>query len=306
MNGKIMPEQTREASDWYQKMTRTLQLSGKSEGTVQAYTRAVGQLSDHIRSKDPESITEEELTEYFLYRRNVSRWAPKSLNLCYCATQFYYRTVIGREWKLLSIVRSPKEQKLPVILCREEVDRLLSCVSTLHNYTFFSTVYACGLRLQEALNLQVADIDARRMMVHVHRGKGAKDRTVPLPGQTLVLLRKYWRTHRNPLLLFPALGRGHNRGPTSTEPMNRASVQGALTRAAKKAGIQKKFSVHTLRHCYATHLLEQGVNIRVIQRYMGHSCLETTMKYLHLTRKGSEDAYRIIDSFMRGFTYERA
>jgi len=156
------------------------------------------------------------------------------------------------------------------------------------------------------LNLQVADIDARRMMVHVHRGKGAKDRTVPLPGQTLVLLRKYWRTHRNPLLLFPALGRGHNRGPTSTEPMNRASVQGALTRAAKKAGIQKKFSVHTLRHCYATHLLEQGVNIRVIQRYMGHSCLETTMKYLHLTRKGSEDAYRIIDSFMRGFTYERA
>lgn len=305
MNGKIMPEETRGTSEWYQKMRRTLQLCGKSEGTVQAYTRAVRQLSEHIR-KDPESITEEELTEYFLHRRNVSRWAPKSLNLCFCAARFYYRTVLGREWKLLSIVHSPKERKLPVILCREEVDRLLSCVSTFHNHTFFSTVYACGLRLQEALSLQVADIDARRMMVHVHRGKGAKDRNVPLPGETLLLLRKYWTTHRNPSLVFPALGRGHNQGSISTEPMNRSSVQGALTRAAKKAGIHKKISVHTLRHCYATHLLEQGVNIRVIQRYMGHSSLETTMKYLHLTQKGSEDAYRIIDSFMSGFAYERA
>ncbi len=113
------------------------------------------------------------------------------------------------------------------------------------------------------------------------------------------------KLNRNQNLIFPALGRGHSGGPTSTIPMNRSSVQGALIRSVKKAGVTKKFSVHTLRHSYATHLLEQGVNVRVIQRYMGHKSLETTMRYLHLTRKGQEDAYEIINSFMTGFTYDR-
>jgi site-specific recombinase XerD len=144
------------------------------------------------------------------------------------------------------------------------------------------------------------------MMVYVHRGKGAKDRYVPLPKDTLNLLREYWKTHRNSKLIFPTVGRGRATGSAiSTTPMNRASVQGALTRAVKKAGITKKLSVHTLRHSYATHLLEQGVNIRVLQRYMGHKSLETTMRYLHLTRKGAEDAYKIIDTFMTGFTHDR-
>ena len=142
-------------------------------------------------------------------------------------------------------------------------------------------------------------------MVHVHRGKGTKDRYVPLPQETLILLRRYWKTHRNTILIFPAVGRGHTNGPTSTVPMNRASVQGALVRAVKKADVAKMISVHTLRHAYATHLLEQGVNIRVIQRYMGHKCREKTLRYLHLTRKGAEDAYQIIDSFMRGNDYLR-
>jgi len=139
-------------------------------------------------------------------------------------------------------------------------------------------------------------------MIHVHRGKGAKDRFVPLPGETLHLLRRYWKTHRNPQLIFPALGRGHQKAPTSKLPMAIDSVQGAFREAKEAANIKKRrVSIHTLRHSYATHLLEAGVNIRVIQRYLGHANLETTMVYLHLTQKGQEDAYQIINHTMRGF-----
>ena len=143
-----------------------------------------------------------------------------------------------------------------------------------------------------------------RMLIHIHRGKGTKDRYVPLPSQCLHLLRCYWRTHRNPTLIFPARGRSGKEAPQASISMNRASVQGAFIRAKKTAGMMKPgVSVHTLRHSYATHLLEAGVNIRVIQRYLGHACLETTMKYLHLTKKGQEDAYSIINQVMSGFAH---
>jgi integrase len=158
--------------------------------------------------------------------------------------------------------------------------------------------------LQEGLHLEVSDIDSARMTVHVHRGKGAKDRYVPLPSATLVPLRQYWRTHRNPTLLFPATGRGHRAAPGATTPMATSSVQGAFRQAVLAAGIQKRpVSVHTLRHSYATHLLEAGVNTRAIQRYMGHTDLETTMVYRHLTQKGQEDAFHLSDAVMGGLDH---
>jgi len=289
---------------WYDQMIRKLQINGKSERTQEAYTRAVRQLKEYYK-KDPALINERELEDYFLYRRNESEWAPKTLRLCYYGIKFYYQCVLNADWNLFLILKAQKEERLPEIPTQETIHRVLAHVTTFHNFVFFSTVYSCGLRLQEALNLEVSDIESGRMMVYVHRGKGAKDRYVPLPQETLNLLRQYWKTHRNATLVFPALGRGHAGGPTATTSMNRASVQGALSRAVKKAGITKKLSVHTLRHSYATHLLEQGVNIRVIQRYMGHKRLETTMRYLHLTRKGAEDAYQIIDTFMTGFDHDR-
>lgn len=297
--------QTTTEDIWYDQMVRKLQINGKSERTQEAYLRSVRQLKDYCH-KDPSTISEEELEQYFLYRRNESHWAPKSLRLCYYGIRFYYRFVRGSDFALFSILKAQKEERLPEIPTKDTIHKVLSVVTTFHNFTFFSTVYSCGLRLQEGLNLEVTDIDSARMLVYVHRGKGAKDRYVPLPRQTLELLRRYWKTHRNPRLVFPALGRGRTGGPTATTSMNRASVQGALTRAVKKAGITTRISVHTLRHAYATHLLEEGVNIRVIQRYMGHKSLETTMRYLHLTRRGQEDAYQIIDAFMSGFSYDRS
>jgi integrase len=138
------------------------------------------------------------------------------------------------------------------------------------------------------------------MMLHVHRGKGAKDRFVPLPKTTLAILRTHWKSHRHPRLLFPALGRDSRSASGAQSPMAISSVQGAFRAAKREAGVAKRgVSIHTLRHSYATHLLEAGVNLRLIQQNLGHASLETTMVYLHLTAKGHEDAYALIDGLMR-------
>ena len=286
------------STDWFQKSMNTLSLNGKGERTQQAYTRALRMLVDFY-GKRPEEITEAELEAYFLRRKNENRWSSNTLRICYCGIRFYFVHVLGRNFGLFNILRAKNESRLPTVLDREEVRALLGCVHTAHNRAFLATVYACGLRLQEALHLEVADIDSARMMLHVHRGKGAKDRLVPLPHSTLATLRAHWRTHRNPRLLFPALGRSGQAAAGATTPMAISSVQGAMRRAKHQAHIAKRaVSIHTLRHAYATHLLEEGVNLRVIQRHMGHASLESTMVYLHLTHKGQEDAYALIDRLM--------
>jgi site-specific recombinase XerD len=287
-------------TDWYQKSINALSLNGKGERTQEAYTRAVRMLSEFY-DKRPDELSEGELEAYFLRRRNVDHWSPNTMRICYCGIRFFFVQVLQRDWHLFDILRAKNESRLPAVLSREEVRSLLACVHTAHNRAFLSTVYACGLRLQEALHLEVSDLDSDRMMIHVHRGKGAKDRFVPLPHATLSVLRTHWRTHRHARLVFPACGRDGRGAAGATTPMAKSSVQGAFRAAKLKAGITKRaVSVHTLRHCYATHLLEAGVNLRVIQKHMGHSSLESTMVYLHLTNKGHEDAYALIDSVMEG------
>ena len=288
-------------SDWFSSMQDALDLNGKSERTKECYTRAIRQIRDHY-NKDPEDLTESQIREYFLYRRNVSRWTYSTLKICYYGIRFYYENVLLKKWHIFELFKAPKEKPLPSVLTREEVKNILSRVKEFHNLVFFSTVYSCGLRLQEALNLQVSDIDSERMQIHVHRGKGAKDRFVPLPEKTLNILRTYWLMHRNDRLLFPSIGHSGHEGPNANEPLSRGSVQGAFQRALKKTKIQKRsISIHTLRHSYATHLLEAGVNLRVIQRYLGHSNIQTTMVYLHLTKLGQKNAYKIINSIMQDF-----
>ena len=291
-------------NDWYERMIATLQLNGKGEPTQKAYTRAVRMLSEFYH-KTPDLISEPELQEYFLHRKNVNRWAPKTMRICYGGIRFFYINVLARDWHILSILRAQNEHRLPAVLSVDEVRNLLAQVKTSPHHVFLSTVYSCGLRLDEARHLEVSDIDSQRMMIHVHRGKGAKDRYVALPQSTLLLLRSYWRTHKHPRLVFPA--RGHNKidAHQATQPVAKSSVQDAFRHAKRAAAISKKgVAVHTLRHSYATHLLEAGVNLRVIQRYLGHSRLETTMLYLHLTQKGQEDARQLINHVMEGLDHD--
>jgi site-specific recombinase XerD len=286
--------------NWYENSVKALQLNGKGERTQQSYPRAVRMLTQFY-AKTPDRVTEEELQEYFLHRKNVDKWSPNTMRICYCGIRFFFENVLKRDWHILGILRAQNERRLPAVLSVEEVRSLLVRVKTPQNHAFLTTVYSCGLRLQEGLHLKVSDIDSDRTMIHVHRGKGAKDRYVPLPHATLGLLRRYWITHRNGRLLFPPLGRNGKGAREGMTPMAKSSVQGAFRKAKFEAGILKKsVSVHTLRHSYATHLLEAGVNLRVIQRYMGHTQLETTMVYLHLTQKGQEDACQLINQVMGG------
>ena len=284
--------------DWYQKSMNALQLAGKGERTQQCYTRAVRMLVDH-HLKSPDLITEEELQSYFLYRRNESNWSASTMRIHYCGIRFFFANVLKRDWHLFNYLRAKVERKLPEVLSQDEVRKIFQCIRTFRNLVFVKTVYSCGLRLSEALHLQVSDIDRSRMVIHVHRGKGAKDRLVPLPRSTYEMLRKHWAAHRNPRLIFPAWGRDGKSAPTALSPMAKSSVQGALRRALFQAGINKRrITLHTFRHSYATHLLENGVNVRLIQKYMGHLSLETTMMYLHLTKVGQEDAYLRINDLM--------
>ncbi len=285
--------------DYYNQSMRALQLAGMSERTCECYTRSVRQLVEFY-GKAPDKLSETQLQDYFLSRKNHDKWSAATLRICYSGIKFFFVNVLKRDWHTLSMIHAKREKRLPSVLSLDEISLLLDSVTTPQNNAFLKTVYSCGLRLNEALHLQVKDIDADRMSIHVHRGKGAKDRYVPLPLPTLTVLRDYWKQHRNPALIFPALGRGGTNGPTSVIPMTKSTVQGALRRIVKQLGFKKRISVHTLRHSYATHLLEAGVNIRRIQQYLGHASLNTTMIYLHLTTQGHERAYGIINDLMKG------
>ena len=234
--------------DYCEKSIRSLQLAGMSERTQESYTRAVRMVADFYR-KTPDQIEEPELESYFLHRRNQDKWSAATLRIAYSGIKFFFINVLKRDWHIFTYLKAKRKRKLPCILSKEEVFRILNRITTFHNYVFLSTVYACGLRISEALGLQVSDIDGKRMLIHVHRGKGAKDRYVPLPEETYHLLRRYWPTHKNPVFIFPALGRGSNKGPTAQVPMAIDSVQGAFRKAKATAGITKRrVSVHTLRH----------------------------------------------------------
>lgn len=279
------------------RMIECLQLRGLSERTQEAYTRAVRQLSEHYH-KSPDQITEEELRQYFLFIKNVKQYARGSSTIAICGIKFFYERTLNRQWTTLGLVRSAPEKKLPVILSREEVRQILGGVRLPRYQVCLKTIYSCGLRLQEGTNLRVADIDSGRGMIHVRHGKGAKDRYVPLPQRTLALLRQYWATHRNPVLLFPAEGRNHSELAQATEPMSKSSVQQAFRAALKASGNNKRASVHTLRHSWATHLLEAGVNLRLIQEWLGHSSPATTSVYTHLTVKAEQLGAAAINQIM--------
>jgi integrase/recombinase XerD len=264
------------------RMIACLQLRGLSERTQEMDVRAVRQLAEHYH-KSPALITEEELRQYFLYLKHVKKYSRSASTIALCGIKFFFEHTLTKEWTTLTFVRPPREKKLPVILRREEVRRILGGVRRLRYRVCLTTIYSGGLRLQEGTHLQVPDLDRARLLIHVRRGTGGTDRYVPLPHRTLALLRQYWVTHRHPVLIFPAPGRGGIGLSTATDAMPRSSVQGAFRAALQDSGIHKHASVHTLRHSWATPLLEAGVNLRLIQAYLGHSSPTTTSVYTHLT-----------------------
>ena len=255
------------------------------------------QLADHFHTP-PDRLSEQQVRDYFLHLTNDRQFASASLGIAYSGIKCVYSHTTPRDWPTLRRLRVRREKRLPDVLSVDEVRQLITAVRTLHNRTYFWTVYSLGLRLGEGLHLQVGDIDSAWMMGHVHRGKGAKARYVPLPRRTLARLRADGVTHRHPLWLFPATGRDHRQVALADGPMDQRSVQGAMRRVVRALKFRKAISIHSLRHSYATHLLEAGVNLRLIQQYLGHSSLQTTMVYLHLTTVSHEQALARIEELM--------
>jgi integrase/recombinase XerD len=274
-----------------QKMIEDMQLHGFAERTREAYLLAVRQLAKHYH-KAPDQINEEELRQYFLFLKNEKHAARASCTIALCGIKFFYERTLGREWKTFEFLRPPKEKKLPVVLSVAEVGRVLGCVHRQRYRVCLTTIYACGLRLLEGVRLQVKDIDGARQLLHICQGKGGKDRYVPVPSACLKMLRQHWLTHRNPLWLFPSSFEDAN------QPMNESGVQRAFSAAARQSGIHKKATVHTLRHSYATHLLEAGVNLRIIQSYLGHASPATTAIYTHLTSITETQTRHTIDELV--------
>jgi integrase/recombinase XerD len=244
----------------------------------------VRQLAIHY-GRAPDQLSDEELRQYFLYLRNEKRVAPSTAHAALNAVRFLYVQTLQRPWPLGDLMRLPKARPLPIVLTPDEVWTVLGQIGRPPYRVCLSIIYACGLRLLEGVQLQVTQIDSARMLLRIQGGKGNKDRYVPLPPRALTLLRDHWRTHRNPVWLFPSPGPTHDQQASATVPMNARSVQKAFHEALVTSGLSKPASVHSLRHSWATHLLESGVNVRFIQVWMGHSSLTTTAIYTHCTRK---------------------
>jgi integrase len=278
-------------------MIEDLQLKGYSDSTRKLYVSAVRQLCEHF-GKSPGRITEEDLRDYFLYGKNVKKWSRSTSTVALCGIKFFYENTIKRPWPTLLFIRPGRVKKLPVVLSRNEVHKLLNSIRSLFYRACLTTLYSCGLRLSEGTHLKVEYIDGDRGFISVRQSKGDKDRNVPLPKKTLELLREQWKSHRNKVWIFPAPGNGGTNMPHAITPISKSSVQSALRSALKTAGISKKATVHTLRHSWATHLLEAGINLRLIQTWLGHSSPATTSVYTHLTEKAKATAIKSINELM--------
>ena len=271
------------------RLREDLQLRGLAPKTPECYIAAVHQLAHHYR-RAPDQRSEEDLRQYFLYLLKDQKVAESPFRIHLYGIRFFYERTLQRPWPLFALPRPRHSQKLPVVLSPQEVRSLLAAVTRPTAQMCLQMIYACGLRLREGTHLQVSDIDPQRMLVRVRQGQGGKDRYVPLAERTLELLRMYWQCERPRPWLFPA-----RHQPT---PLSATTLQKTFKRVLRQSGLSKDASIHTLRHSYATHLLERGVSLRVIQALLGHNSPSTTARYTHLTPKTVDIVQATINALM--------
>jgi site-specific recombinase XerD len=260
-----------------QRMIEDMRLRNLSRHTIEAYVLAVKQFAKHF-GRSPEQISAEQVRQYLLHLVQEQHASWSRYNLARCALQFLYRVTLEQdEWfAKVPCARVPK--RLPTVLSVQEMQRLLEVVSReLKCQALLMTLYGAGLRVSEALNLRPEDINSQRMQIHVRGGKGNKDRMVTLSPHLLQVLRNYWRQQRPQIWLFP-----QSRHPE--RPVDSGTAQRIVARAARRAGITRRVSPHTLRHSYATHLLEGGTDLLTIQLLLGHQSLKTTTRYTHVSQ----------------------
>jgi integrase/recombinase XerD len=273
--------------------------------TRHAYYRQLRLIHEHLHC-DPANITEAQLRDYFLFVKLKKHWQPKSIRQAAAAARMFFIDLLQHpEWSLFSQIRARDHDRLPAVLTRQQVIDLIGLIRLRRYRTPIKLIYCCGLRLSECLALTIHDIAGSENKLFIRDSKGHRDRVVPLPTSLLDELRRYWSFHKHPLLLFPNVGRGDNdpkamagRMRNATSPMPCTSLQRLMIVARKQLNLPAA-KIHTLRHSFATHLLEAGAHLHTIQRLLGHQQITTTMVYLHVTHQTTQDALRLMDDLCK-------
>jgi integrase len=255
---------------------------------------------------DPASITEARLRDYILHVKTVKHWKPKTIRQAAAAAKlFFIELMEHQEWRIFSQIRTKDVESLPAVLTREEVIRLLRHIGLRRYRIPVKLIYCCGLRVSECLALTIHDIDAEGGKLWIRKSKGNKDRMVPISQTLIEDLRAYWAVHRHPLLLFPNVGRGPcppddvaRRMHKATRPMPISSLQRLVVVARKELNIPV-CTMHTLRHSFATHLVEAGASLHTVQALLGHCGIDTTMIYLHLTHRSEQDSRALVETLCK-------
>jgi integrase/recombinase XerD len=271
------------------RMIQDMELRSLKENTQKAYVDSVKDLAGYY-NQSPDLLSEEELRRYFVRLVKVRRCSKSTLRVRLFGIKFLFRYTLRRPLPVFDLIRLRRDRKLPTVLSRQEVRQVLASIRRPAARMSALMMYSCGLRVTAATRLRASDIDSRRMVVCVRDGKGSKDQYVPLPQRTLELLRAYWREHRPEHWLFPDRSGG--------EPIRRDTVLKCIRAAALDAKLTKPVGCHTLRHSYATHLLEDGVDLRTIQTLLGHRSIRSTIGYLHLTQKAMKNVHRSLNDLM--------
>jgi integrase/recombinase XerD len=257
------------------KMKEDLQLAGYSPRTQKSYIDTVRVLANYYH-RSPDQITEDEIRQFFLYMINERKSSASSITVYLCGIKFFYETTLKRTWQVFDLIKPLRTKKLPVVLSLEEVHLILKEIENPIYRMALTIIYACGLRISEAVRLTVSDIDGKRHLLWVRNGKGGKDRYIHLPDRPLELLRNYYTQYGSRSgFLFP-YKKSHVKADT---------LERAFKEALRQSGVTKAATPHTLRHSYATHLLENGEDIRTIKDLLGHSSIKTTDIYTHVTGK---------------------
>lgn len=277
---------------WRERMSEDMRLRDFRPRTQEGYMAATRQFIEWLK-RGPETATDKDVRDYFLYLREEKQLAPSSIHVMMYALRFFFTHTMQRELKAFNVLRVNKPRLLPVVLSQGEVRAVIGVVRDPVRRMALATIYALGLRINEGLSLETGHIDSERLMVWVRDGKGARDRGVPLPRPLLARLRRYWKTERpaSPTshLFVTAAGKA---------PMHETTLQKTFTAARADAGLAKEPTIHTLRHSYATHLLEAGISLRTIQQVLGHKSMRTTELYMHVTQPGTERLQETLDRMM--------
>lgn len=269
----------------YEQIKKEFVVYGMSEKTQKAYTYSIKRVSEHYQ-KSPSDLTSEEIKDYIYSVLNETN-SYAIVNQTYCAFKFFFEKVLNNELLMKKIPRTKKPRRLPVVLARDEVKSLLDSITNLKHKSILLTIYSGGLRVSEASMLKVTDIDSKRMLIRVDQGKGKKDRYTILSNANLKCLRTYYKECHPQKWLFYSYN--------IHKPISTRSIQHIFHKAKEKAGIKKDVTVHSLRHSFATHLIESGIDIHHIQKFLGHSSIKTTTIYLHLSHSKYIDFHNVLD-----------